>query len=231
MKKKKNKKQYFDQEVEDAINDYNNNEDIEVKNKIYQDKIHFAFFKLTQNLIHTFKFYHTEVDNLEDLQHEVIIFLISKMDKFNPDLGYKAFSYFGTIAKRYLIIYNNKNYSKKKDILPIEFIQDDEKHSYTEESYDSKLSYFLDEFTKYCDKNLFKLFPKEQDAKIADAVMEIFRNREKFDDIAVNKKVLYFHIREIIQVRTPKMTAIIDRIYVIFKKEYIFFLENGYLNF
>ena len=28
---------------------------------------HWPFYKLTQNIIHTFKFYYTEVDNLEDL--------------------------------------------------------------------------------------------------------------------------------------------------------------------
>jgi hypothetical protein len=61
-------------------------------------------FKLTENIIHTFKFYYTEVSNIEDLQFEVISFLLSKIHLFNPERGAKAYSYFGTIAKRYLIL-------------------------------------------------------------------------------------------------------------------------------
>ena len=101
-------KNYFTQETEDAIVLYNNTPDPELRNLIYERKIHYAFFKLTQNIIHTFKFYHTEVDNLEHLQHEIITFLLSKIHLFNPLNGAKAYSYFGTIVKRWCIIYNNK---------------------------------------------------------------------------------------------------------------------------
>jgi hypothetical protein len=84
-----------------------------LRSKIYEEKIHYAFFKLTQNIIHTFKFYHTEVENLEHLQHEIIVFLLSKIHLFNPHNGAKAYSYFGTIVKRWCILYNDKNYKSK----------------------------------------------------------------------------------------------------------------------
>jgi argonaute-like protein implicated in RNA metabolism and viral defense len=51
---------------------------LKIKSRIYRDKIHPAFFKLTENIIHTFKFYYTEVDEIEHLQHEVITFLIKQ---------------------------------------------------------------------------------------------------------------------------------------------------------
>jgi hypothetical protein len=101
---------YFTQETEDAIVRYNNSEDQEYKSILYSKEIHPAFLKLTENIIHTFKFYYTDVENLEDLQHEVITFLLSKLHLFDQSKGAKAYSYFGTIAKRYLIVYNNKNY-------------------------------------------------------------------------------------------------------------------------
>ena len=50
-------KNYFTQETEDAIIAYNLSEDFSEKSRIYSEKIHYAFFKLTQNIIHTFKFY------------------------------------------------------------------------------------------------------------------------------------------------------------------------------
>ena len=49
------------------------------------------------------------------------IFPLSKIHLFNPERGAKAFSYFGTIAKRYLILSNQKNY-KKRIILIDRFI-------------------------------------------------------------------------------------------------------------
>ena len=53
-------KNYFTQETEDAIVLYNTTEDIMARNKIYNQKIKYAFFKLTENIIHTYKFYYTE---------------------------------------------------------------------------------------------------------------------------------------------------------------------------
>jgi hypothetical protein len=227
----KKSKNYFTQDTEKAIVKYNNTSDFEEKNKIYHEEIHYAFFKLTENIIHTFKFYHTEVDNIEDLQHEVITFLLSKIHLFNPDKGAKAYSYFGTIAKRYLILSNAKIYKKKIDVSPIDDIDQDENHSYTIDNDNSieRLSIYIDKFTEYCTENIYILFPKEQDAKIADAVLELFRKRENLE--VFNKKALYIFIREQIDVKTPKITKIIDDLYDIFKRNYVFYIENGYIKF
>ena len=72
-------KNYFTQETEDAIVAYNLSDNFDEKSQIYGDKIHYAFFKLTQNLIHTYRIRNTDVDDLEHLQHEVIIFLLSNL--------------------------------------------------------------------------------------------------------------------------------------------------------
>ena len=231
VKKKKKGIQYFTQATEDAIVLYNNTTDFELKSRIYNEQIHYGFFKLTENIIHTFKFYYTEVENIEDLQHEVITFLLSKIHLYDQSKGSKAYSYFGTIAKRYLILSNQKNYKKRIDTLPIETLEEDENHSYDmeESPYNERLSLFIDEFTSYCTKNIYELFPKEYDAQIADAILELFRKREYLD--VFNKKALYIYIREIIDVKTPKITKIANQLYDIFKEGYIFYLEHGYTNF
>jgi len=230
-KPKKKGVQYFTQDTEDAIVLYNNTTDFEVRSRIYRDRIHYAFFKLTENIIHTFKFYYTEVDNIEDLQHEVIEFLLQKIHRFDPSKGAKAYSYFGTIAKRYLINSNNKNYKKRVDKAPIDILESDEKHSYVIDDIPSntKLEIFMDKYVEYCIKNIYTLFPKENDAKVADAVLELFRKRDNID--VFNKKALYIYIREIIDVKTPKITKISDKLYDVFKEHYLFYLEYGYINF
>lgn len=231
-------KNYFTQDTENAIITYNNSQDFGERSKIYNDRIHYAFFKLTQNIIHTFKFYHTEVENIEDLQHEIITFLLSKIHMFNPSKGTKAYSYFGTIVKHWLILYNTKNYKKKVASVPISSLNDDHSMAYTIEennspsdklSHNDKISLFMDLYVDYCTNNIYTLFPKENDAKIADAILELFRKRENLD--IFNKKALYIYIREIIDVKTPKITKIADKLYDIFKRNYIFYLENGHIKF
>jgi hypothetical protein len=133
-KSKKQSRRYFTQETEDEIVRYNLSTDSEERSQLYADFIHWPFYKLTQNIIHTFKFYYTDgVDNLEDLQHEIITFLLSKIHLFRPERGAKAYSYFGTIVKRWLIVYNQKNYQKKITNIQITSLNNysdlDSKHS------------------------------------------------------------------------------------------------------
>jgi len=231
MAKKKKGVQYFTQETEDAIVLYNNTNDPDTRSRLYSEKIHYAFFKLTENIIHTFKFYYTEVENIEDLQHEVITFLLNKIHLYDQSKGSKAYSYFGTIAKRYLILSNQKNYKKRVETAPVEVLEEDENHSYNidEPSATDKLSSFIDIYTEYCTKNIFELFPKGDDAQIADAILELFRKREHLD--VFNKKALYIYIREQVDAKTPKITKIANQLYDIFKENYIFYLEHGYADF
>lgn len=289
-------KNYFTQDAENAIISYNKSEDFDERSKIYNTKIHYAFFKLTQNIIHTFKFYYTEVENIEDLQHEIIIFLLSKIhlyhhsrsiqdklvniivkefkeeytgnfteytndspkitqqeidtftsklilsnecrEKINKLCPPKAYSYFGTIVKRWLILHNNKNYKKRVASIPILSLEEDNNHSYVIEDNNSpsdklghndKIAFFTDLYVEYCTTNIYILFPKENDAKIADAILELFRKRDLLN--VFNKKALYIYIREMIDVKTPKITKIADRLYDVYKKGYIFYLANGYVKF
>tara|TARA_R100000541_G_scaffold2955_4_gene9534 strand:- start:3292 stop:3996 length:705 start_codon:yes stop_codon:yes gene_type:complete len=231
-KRRKKSKNYFTQDTENAIVLYNNTKDSEIRSKIYEREVHFAFFKLTQNIIHTFKFYHTEVENLEHLQHEIITFLLSKIHLFDPTRGAKAYSYFGTIVKRWLILYNTKNYKKKIKKVGVEVLtSENSTHTYSQgdEKIKSDLDKYVDIFVNHVSENIFELFPKKNDAQIADAILELFRKRETLE--VFNKKALYIYIREIVDVKTPKITKIADKLHNIFKQQYIFYLENGYARF
>jgi hypothetical protein len=250
---------YFTKETEAAIVKYNSLdaiEDADERSNTYQEHIHYPFYKLTQNIIHTFKFYYTEVENLEDLQHELITFLLSKIHKFDPTNGAKAYSYFGTIVKRWLIVYNTKNYGKKIKNIQINdlanysnldsaepgFIasqkMEDSMERVTEKvfegdelsnkgyKHEDKLYIFIDQYVEYCTNKIYEIFPKGNDAQIADAILELFRKRDQLD--VFNKKALYIYIREMIDVKTPKITKISNVLHKIFKEKYMFYLEHGY---
>ena len=154
-KRRKKSKNYFTQETEDYIVKYNGLDsvkDAELRSKIYEAHIHYPFFKLTQNIIHTFKFYHTEVENLEHLQHEIITFLLSKIHLFDPTRGAKAYSYFGTIVKRWLILYNTKNYNKKIKKVPVDdLLKESSTHVYNmgDNRVKSDLDKYVDIFVSH----------------------------------------------------------------------------------
>ena len=234
-KRRKKSKNYFTQETEDYIVKYNGLDSIKdekLRSKIYERHIHYPFFKLTQNIIHTFKFYHTEVTDLEHLQHEIITFLLSKIHLFDPTRGAKAYSYFGTIVKRWLILYNTKNYNKKIKKVDVDVLTgENSTHTYTQgdEKVKSDLDKYVDLFVNHVSENIYELFPKKNDAQIADAILELFRKRESLE--VFNKKALYIYIREMVDVKTPKITKIADKLHIIFKSQYIFYLENGYARF
>ena len=77
--RKPSKKQYFTSDVDLAIQEYLASSNQAERNEIYRTRIAYAFYKLAENLIHTFKFYYTEVETLEDLKHEVCCFFLEKL--------------------------------------------------------------------------------------------------------------------------------------------------------
>jgi len=222
---------YFTQETEDAIIKYVNSTDRAEKNEIFNSEINYAFHKLAENIIHTFKFYYTEVETIDELKHEVVCMLLEKLKLYKQDKG-KAYSYFGTIVKRYLIVYNNNNYKKLKNKAYLEEVDEDRTivtDLVNNKEIDLEATSFIDVYVKYIDGSIYEIFPKEKEARIADAILELFRKREDID--IFNKKALYIYIREQVDAKTPKITKIANQLYDIFKHNYIFYLEHGYVNF
>lgn len=222
---------YFTQETEDAILEFLQTSDELERNKIYNDRIKYAFYKLTENIIHTFKFYYTDINTIEDLKHEVITFLLEKLHLYTQGKG-KAYSYFGTIAKRYLILYNEKNYKKLQKHGEMDEIEEDKSFldkTLKEFEDDINLNLFIDLYIKYVDKYLYKLFPKIHDAKTADAIMELFRKRETLT--IFNKKALYIYIREITDVSTPQITKVTKKLNILRNKLYNEYYSTGYIKF
>ena len=108
-------------DVQDAIVRYNQSDDDVERNKIYQEEIHYAFDKLCENIINTFKFEYFD-DVYIDVKHETIAFLVINIHKYDHTKGSKAFSYFSVVAKNYLILHNNANYKKYKSHTNVEVL-------------------------------------------------------------------------------------------------------------
>ena len=228
-RKPKEPRVYFTTDTEEAIIEYLASQDQDFRNRIYQDRIEYAFYKLAENIIHTFKFYYTDSDTIEELKHEVVTFLLEKLHLYDQSKG-KAYSYFGTIAKRYLIVYNNNNYKKLQEHATIEDIDEDKNilnETVRESEEKSDPNTFIDQYIRYIDKYLYQLFPKSQDARTADAILELFRKRETLE--IFNKKALYIYFREITDTSTPHITKVTKKLDVLRTRLYNEYYKHGYI--
>jgi len=96
------RKGYFYEEEEKAFVDYLNATDKEVKDLIFNSKLLPAFTKMTESIIRRYNLYPPD-EEFKETFDDTMSFLITKIENFNPESGYKAYSYCGTIIKNYLI--------------------------------------------------------------------------------------------------------------------------------
>ena len=213
-RKRSKKNMYFTEDTQQAIIEFNNSDNQAERNRIYKDRIDYAFNKLAENIIHTFKFYYFDVPYI-DVRNEVVAFLNEKIHKFNGDKG-KAFSYFSIVAKNYLIIKNNANYARMKQRQDISVIDEnrDVLHEVAYSDYQEQLKDFMDQFIEFYDNNLTNIFTNKKDIIIGDTLLELFRIRHNIENF--NKKALYILIRE----RTGLKTQNITRVVNVIKKDF-----------
>lgn len=227
-KKKSNSNNYFTQETEDAIVRYNSSTDPIEKNRIFSQSIYLPLYKLSENLIHTFKFYHTDVEDLEDLKLEVVTMVVEeKLHRFDPTLGFKAYSYFGTIIKRWLINYNRRNYKKKKQEGSFEELEYNTVEEVEHGSHPTiTLSEIVNIFIEKSYNTLERDFPRKHEQKVADAVLTLFKTRYDLD--IFKKKALYIYIREITECETPTLTKVINKLKSNFYSIYSLYQKRDY---
>ena len=225
-KVKKTKKMYFGPEVDISIAKYVAEVDYEKRSLIYQKELQYPFEKLVENIIHTFKFYYTDHVPLDQVQHEVVTFLAERLHKFNPEKGSKAFSYFGMVAKNYCILKNKKNYkkliqSKRMDSdVSLELAD-------TVSSDTPDLELFFTNYLHYWDDKVPLYYKKEKDQRLAEAVLELFRKRDRIE--VFNKKALYIYIREMTDASTQQITKIVKEMKFRWKLMYSDYLEKGFI--
>lgn len=201
---------YFTLETEAAIVAYNETENPREKDRIYNEQIQAAFAKIAENVYNTFKFSYADVSPLE-IQKQAISHMVANIAKYEKGKG-KAFSYFSIVAKHWFILDNNTTYRRFKKHVEIceqsgeagEFVIEPE-----HEKQESETREFIKLMVEYWDKNVGRHFTKDRDLKIANAVIEIFRNADRID--VFNKKALYLYIREIADCQTQHITKVINK--------------------
>jgi hypothetical protein len=196
-------KDYFNKAVHDAIIRYCIESDENEKQKLYIEYIDPTFKQLIEKVVYAYKF--TGLKNLEDLKDDCLSMLISNLQKFNPDYGSKAFSYFTVITKNWFICkYKEQQKQKQFMIKNKNFAKDNE-------SYDMEESFFKKEFYDSLIKDI-KTWdlqtPKSQ--IVTEALIKILTDVDKFDFI--NKKMTFFSIKEITNLKTSELSYLMKKV-------------------
>ena len=183
---------YFTKDTELAIVNYNTTECPQKREDIFNAEIKYPLEKLVENIFNTFKFSYLETGPLE-AQKETVSHLVVNMNKFDPSMGFKAYSYFSIVAKNFLIALNNNNYKRFNQHVDIS--EEHDRNSIqlqTEDKHyqDTETTEFIDLMVRFWEANIEKIFPKKRDIAIANSVVELFRNSDGID--AYNKKAYIY---------------------------------------
>ena len=212
--RKKKSKIYFGTPVQEAIVRYQKSESHSERNKIYREEIQYAFDKLAENIIHTYKFYYFDVPS-EQVKQDVVGFLVMNIDKYESEKG-RAFSYFSVVAKNWLILNNNRNYKMYKLHKSTDSTDYNNHMSSMSEQADMSENTveFFDELVEYLELNITTIFKRRKDIAVADSVLYLMKTRQMIENF--NKKALYVLIREMTGSNTQHITRVIN----VIKKHY-----------
>ena len=219
-RKTKTKNHYFTKDHENAIIEYNNTEDLSKRSDLYIQYIQPAFSEMVEKIIYTYKF--TNLPNIDPLKEECKVWLTTVLDKYNPDKGSKAFSYFSVITKHWFIHRIKKNSNRsKKEISYDDVIQEANhetliinKNYYVErrEQQEFWLS-LMSEIDRWDCINL-----KENEKKVVEAIKILLNSAEEIE--IFNKKAVYLYLRELTGLNTKQVVNNLNKLrdkYRIFK--------------
>jgi hypothetical protein len=203
---------YFDVREELAVIRFLETECPNERNKIYNEFLRKPLDKMISSIIRRYKLYRKDMD-FEEIHIDTHSFLMTKIDKFKPSKEKKAYSYFGTICKNYLmgqIIKDQKETNRKISYEDISTtIENDEEFSYSIENdgIDSErvIHHFLiklDEFIK--NENL-----NDNEVKLGQALYDLFDNYENIfvgnDNNKFNKNIILLSLREMTNLSTKEI--------------------------
>ena len=231
-RKKRISKHYFTLETQDAIIRYNLETDSNKRNLIYNKHIKYAFEKLVENIINTFKFTYFE-ESKSDMQSRTVGFLVLQLHKYEDGKG-KAFSYFGQIAKNYLILQNNATYKKLKshdriDAMNVNEHQENELRDLSIDitSTNNDTEEFINLMINFWDRYAINVFKKQRDIMIVTTLMELFKQTQSIENF--NKKAIYLYLREMTGFRTQYITKVINKLIPYYKKMINSYYDEGIL--
>jgi len=221
-KKKKGRKpkvnNYFDEREETAVRNFLVAETYDEKNKIYNDYLRVPLDKMISSIIRRYKLYRKDM-NYEEIHVDTHSFLMTKIEKFKPSKEKKAYSYFGTICKNYLMGQIMKDQKETNRKISYEDISSDlsnkSEMSYSIDNYDLSSETIIKKFLEKLKNNLENQEINEQEYKLGSAIYDLFENYNQiFHDTSnnkFNKNLILFELREMTNLSTKEIRTLIKK--------------------
>lgn len=218
MPRKRTQKIYFGEDQEQAVIRYLQSESEVEKNKIFNEYLREPLIIMVESIIRRYKLYRRDFE-FEDIHTDTMSFLITKINKFDHTKNHKAYSYFGTICKNYLMGAIQKDTKEQNRSVSYDDIssdiEDDPSLSYTLDDYQIdyrdviiKLTVELEIFIENEDLN-------ENEQKLGYALLEIFSNFDKIfqvgDGNKFNKNLILLSLREMTSLSTKEIRISLKR--------------------
>ena len=214
---------YFGEEQEQAVVRFLESENEDEKNKIFNEYLREPLKIMVESIIRRYKLYRKDY-NFEQIHTDTLSFLMTKISKFDTTKNYKAYSYFGTICKNYLmgtiqkdqkLMNRSVSYedisSRIEDRVDLSYIIDEEIIDYKDVV--NKLTVELEKFIEEETLN-------ENEQKLGYALVEVFTNFEKIFQVGegnkFNKNLILLSLREMTSLSTKEIRVAMKK----FKKLY-----------
>ena len=223
MPRKRTQKIYFGEDQEKAVVRYLQSESEDERNKIFNEYLREPLIIMVESIIRRYKLYRKDME-FEEIHTDTMSFLITKISKFDHTKNTKAYSYFGTICKNYLMGAIQKDTKEQNRSISYDDISSD-----IEDRPD--LSYVIDEYVIDYRDVIIKLTISleefmetetlsENEQKLGFALLEIFNNFDKIfqvgDGNKFNKNLILLSLREMTSLSTKEIRISLKK----FKKMY-----------
>ena len=223
MPRPRTQKIYFGEDQEKAVVKYLESTDEDEKNKIFNEFLREPLIIMVESIIRRYKLYRKDME-FEEIHTDTMSFLITKINKFDHTKNTKAYSYFGTICKNYLMGAIQKDTKEQNRQVSYDDISSDiedrkdlsyviDEHIIDYQSVIIKLTISLENFIEK--ENL-----TENEQKLGYALLEIFSNFDKIfqvgDGNKFNKNLILLSLREMTSLSTKEIRVSLKR----FKKMY-----------
>ena len=208
-------KQYFGPEQELAVRIFLTATTWEEKNTVYNTFLRDPLTKMIDSIIRRYRLYRPNME-FRDIHVDTLSFLVTKMEKFKPAKGKKAYSYFGTICKNYLmgqIMKDNRDRNRKISYEDISSsLEQNEKYAY--EIFDDD-TIPVDEVIKKLITDI-KVFVSENrlsinEEKIGYCLIDVFENYQTIfiagKGNKFNKNIILYQLREMSGLTTKEIRS------------------------
>jgi len=221
---------YFDVREEAAVRQFLLEPSQEERNKIYNQYLRDPLDKMISSIIRRYKLYRKDMD-FQEIHVDTHSFLMTKIEKFKPSKEKKAYSYFGTICKNYLmgqIIKDQKELNRKISYEDISSsIEENLNYSYNIDTDFVDSSTIIENFKYELKKFITEEDLNDNERKLGIALLELFENYDNIfmgaDNNKFNKNVILLSLREMTNLTTKEIRNSMKK----YKKLYVFILGDA----